>query len=283
MIRPTVLCTNVPDLVNRIAEERGIEIKDCDLKFSIDKGNNKLKAGINIIELESLEEPQNKSKRMKYSDGVAPSTHKSSSANTMQILANVEDIPESYENLKIIIENLPGLTELEVIQSHDLKIIALMTGIQQASASYPCPYCHWKSCYTKKGKKSSKKRATLRTFGSNKLNYENWVKKGSIKDHAKNHFNCNAMPLLNFDDKLRVIDKFPPPELHILTGIFNHMYEGMLADPELKNCAEKWAEKVGVTRRCCPSLSFVGNHCDRLLKKLNLLMETKPPRSVHKE
>ena len=56
----------------------------------------------------------------------------------------------------------------------------------------------------------------------------------------------------------------------------------MLEIEELKGCAESWAEKVGVSRRFCPSLSFVGNHCKCLLKKIDKLMETNPPRSVHK-
>ena len=60
------------------------------------------------------------------------------------------------------------------------------------------------------------------------------------------------------------------------------MYNGMLEIEELQGCAEQWADKVGVSRRFCPSLSFVGNHCKRLLKKIDMLMETNPPRSVHK-
>ena len=65
-------------------------------------------------------------------------------------------------------------------------------------------------------------------------------------------------------------------------GIFNHIYNGMLENDELHDCAQKWAEKVGVSRQFCPSLSFVGNHCESLLKKIDILMECNPPRSVHK-
>ena len=112
-------------------------------------------------------------------------------------------------------------------------------------------------------------------------NYKNWVKDGKKKENAKHHFNCTEMPLIKFDGL--VMEKFPPPELHIFTGIFNHMYNGMLENEELCTCAEKWADKVGVSRRFCPSLSFVGNHCKSLLHKIDLLMDTNPPRSVHKD
>ena len=68
-----------------------------------------------------------------------------------------------------------------------------------------------------------------------------------------------------------------------MTGIVNHMYEGMLSDDRLSEFAIKWAEKVGVSRRNCPSLAFVGNHCKELLKNVHKLLESSPPRSIHKE
>ena len=105
---------------------------------------------------------------------------------------------------------------------------------------------------------------------------------GRKKGKAKECYNCTNLPMFKFGEKDFVIEKFPPPELHLLTGLFNHMYNGMLENCELKNCAEKWAENAGVDRTFCPSLSFVGNHCIRLLKNIDLLLETNPPRSVHK-
>ena len=42
------------------------------------------------------------------------------------------------------------------------------------------------------------------------------------------------------------------PELHIFTGIFNHIYDAMVADPDLCDYVESWSKDVGVTRRFCP-------------------------------
>ena len=174
---------------------------------------------------------------------------------------------------------------MDLIHCHDLKVIGNCTGIQQASSKHPCPYCHWISTYTlAKGAHSNPaKPAQLRTFGSNRINHENYMKCGGNKKKAMDHYNCTEDPLIVYDDKVLIMDKYPPPELHIFTGIFNHMFNGMLADPELCEHAEKWAEIVGVTRVFCPSLSFVGNHCRRLLKNDNRLLDTSPPRSVHKD
>ena len=174
---------------------------------------------------------------------------------------------------------------MDAIQSHDIKVIGICTGIQQASSTHPCPYCHWKATYGKgkKGKKSLAKPAKLRTFGSNKINYEKWIESGGDKKRAKEFFNCIELPLFKYKDKDSIIEKFPPPELHIFTGIFNHMFEGMLSDASLSEFAIKWADKAGVSRRHCPSFAFVGNHCKLLLKKVHQLLELNPPRSIHKE
>ena len=106
IVRPTFLCHDMEELAAHVAQERNVELNDCLLKFSIDKGHDKLKAGLSIIEPESLE--MNPRKRARYEDGIAPALHKSTSANRMQIVAMVPSIQESYNNIKTIINNLPG-------------------------------------------------------------------------------------------------------------------------------------------------------------------------------
>ena len=106
--------------------------------------------------------------------------------------------------------------------------------------------------------------------------------KGGDKKKAMDFFNCTELPIIPYDNGDLIIEKFPPPELHIFIGIFNHMYDGMLEDDSLSDFAIKWAENVGVSRRFCPSLAFVGNHCTQLLKNVDRLLELSPPRSIHK-
>ena len=107
VVRPAFFCHDVEELTKKVTQERNVDVKDCLLKFSIDKGHDKLKAGLNVIENESL--GITAPKRARYVDGIAPSLHKSSSANRMQILAMVPSIQESYNNLKKILDNLPGI------------------------------------------------------------------------------------------------------------------------------------------------------------------------------
>ena len=90
--RPTFLCNDAPDLIHYISEERQLDWNECMLKFQMDKGNNKMKAGLNIIEPEAFERVIERKKRAKYDDGIAPSLHLSTSATRMQILAMVPSI-----------------------------------------------------------------------------------------------------------------------------------------------------------------------------------------------
>ena len=108
IILPTFICHDVPEIVKCMGNERNVNPSNCFLKFSIDKGHDKLKAGLNMIEIESLDLECSKAKRVKYEDGIAPSLHKSASANRMQVLAMVPSIQESHKNLKTLIDNLPG-------------------------------------------------------------------------------------------------------------------------------------------------------------------------------
>ena len=173
---------------------------------------------------------------------------------------------------------------MNLVHSHDLKVIANISGIQQASSKHPCPYCHWMST---KGMNVSNskpaKPAPLRTFGSNRKNRDNWIKDGGHKKRAMDFFNCTELPLITCKDEELVIEKLPPPELHIFIGIFNHIYDAMLENTDLCSYAEKWSNDVGVTRRFCPGKAFVGNHCKRLLVQIDGLLKSRPPRSVHKE
>ena len=184
-----------------------------------------------------------------------------------------------------IIIIIPGLNELKIVHSHDMKVIINLAGIQSSSSKYPCPYCHWISTYNGKNDVSKPaKPAKLRTFDSVRDNYNKWMTEtGGNKKKAMDYYNCTELPLVPFEKDELIIERFPPPELHIFCGIFNHIYDGMIANPDMHDCVEKWSNDVGVTRQFCPGHAFVGNHCSRLLKKIDLLLETRPPRSIHKE
>ena len=58
------------------------------------------------------------------------------------ILAIVANVPESYHNIKIIM-NLTNINEIEFTLSQDLKLTNIIIGITSHSSKYPCPYGEW--------------------------------------------------------------------------------------------------------------------------------------------
>ena len=61
------------------------------------------------------------------------------------ILAIVADVPEIYENMKILID-LTGINGLDYKLSQDLKLTNIIIGITSHSSKYPCPYGECMKC-----------------------------------------------------------------------------------------------------------------------------------------
>ena len=55
------------------------------------------------------------------------------------ILAIVCNVPENYNNMKVLIE-LTKLNEIDFKMSQDLKLTNIVIGITSHSSKYPCPY-----------------------------------------------------------------------------------------------------------------------------------------------
>jgi hypothetical protein len=189
----------------------------------------------------------------------------------MQLLAVVPNVTENRRNVQEVLDNLPNLPALDFIVSSDLKVLNILSGIQQASSKHPCCYCHW----TKKG---GDKTSHLHTLGSNRKNHDNWQSSGGKKTDLMKFFNCDGYPLLTDSDNT-LLEKCPPPELHIMLGLVNHLYDSFEAEwPEV----DQWALGLGISKRRQPGLSFAGNHCRLLLTHIDALKNLRPPRRLYK-
>jgi hypothetical protein len=272
LVQPAVLCTDVMKLVRFVIKERDVDPRICLVKLNIDGGRNFFKIGFSLIESASVNLSPIKGKRMRYSDGVAPRQHKSTSADRMQLLAIVPNIAENRHNVQLVLDSLTNLPGLEFTVSSDLKVLNILSGVQQASCKHPCPYCHWT-------KQNGPRPSHLRTFGSNRKHHDAWRSSGGKMTDLMKHFNCVGYPLLSDADNILVLDKMPPPELHLLLGLVNHIYNSLEKEwPEV----ERWAVELGISRRHQPAFSFAGNQCRLLLRKLDVLKSLSPPRKVFK-
>ena len=117
------------------------------------------------------------------------------------IIAIVEDIPEKYENLSLVLEKL-SLEDVNYYIAFDLKC---------AKRKKPCLWCSGE-CTLDKG--------TLRTIDNIDSCYEAYIKNGSIRSSMKEFDNIvnKRLIYLNTDKNTVLENLVAPPELHLLIG-----------------------------------------------------------------
>lgn len=69
--------------------------------------------------------------------------------------------------------------------------------------------------------------ANFRTIGSIVMNYSNWQASGGKKNDAKNYANCIQQPVVTGDSNKLILDVIPPPELHLMLGVVNTVFDHM--------------------------------------------------------
>jgi hypothetical protein len=101
---------------------------------------------------------------------------------------------------------------------------------------------------------------------------KSWNKKGKMS--AKLFKNCVNNPLLTSPDETEILEVFPPGELHLLTGIFNRLYDlcqTILTKGGHTFDVSTWATACGLERSGQYGGQFTGNQCSKLLDNLDLL------------
>ena len=89
--------------------------------------------------------------------------YKDQSVRATFLLAVVQNIPETFENVKKILDQLDlGPIDIDDCINADLKLINILTGIQGHGSTCPCPYCYWEK------NDGFKCDAADRTYGGNK-------------------------------------------------------------------------------------------------------------------
>jgi hypothetical protein len=81
---------------------------------------------------------------------------------------------------------------------------------------------------------------------------------------AKSFYNCIHPPLIAGDDSDTILSKIPPPELHIMLGVTNKIFDELNCKWE-ENKAYKWAEKRSIVRAHYHGGCLDGNSCKKLL------------------
>lgn len=263
-----VFCNDIQGLVETVLEKRNKEISDVHLKFGMDGGGGFFKICLFVQTASGEELSLHKfSKRQKFSDGIASKKLKDTGVKKTLLLGLVEKTQENYEN----IFNLFSLMKIDVLSMNgtvatDLKLANICCGLMPHSSCFPCTWCT-------ANKNDLDKCGELRTIGGIKNNFTLWQQNGGVKQKAKNFLNCINPPIFTpADDSVCILDIIPPPELHLLIGVVNTLYNHMIIEFESNSLA--WAQKCSVKRDFVNgSPSFAGNPSKKLLDKVDILSE----------
>ena len=127
--------------------------------------------------------------------------------------------------MTVIIFNLIKIYDVfatfeNVILTGDLKLLNEVYGLMEGSSKYPCLY------WIAEAQQLAAEQP--RTLASLKDDYERWKSNnGDIKCY-KDYNNVKNPPLLhNNFDQVPILKITPPPVLHIMLGVFNHIWKNM--------------------------------------------------------
>ena len=262
--QPTIYCCDLNGILHRIQEERNITAEDLTIKIGIDGGGGFLKVCLTVLSSNSLLQER---RRMPYVQGASKSC-KETSVKKIFLIAIVPIVYETYRNILQlwVLLKLKDVLCNKMIVSADLKLGNVIFGLNAHSSSHPC-------CWCSVDKANLSNNATLRTLGRVADQYWMWQAAGAVPSSAKHYENCVHTGLVKGDRESLIIDIYPPPELHLMLGVVNHLYKAI--EQEWAG-VRHWAETCHVERQAYQGGSFDGNSCRKLLKNVDHLQSMCP-------
>ena len=255
-----VICKNLQGFIDFVTKKRNSS--EVHVKFGIDGGGGFLKfcMSLQLTNVSTVVDTQEFKKKKNYNK-----TFSEGGVKKLFIICIAPDIQENYTNISLIWRKLNMNIHLEDggTIAADLKIINMICGLMTSACSHPCPYCE--ACSNKLDCGGDR-----RTVIQCKNNYEKWVMSEKCsRKNAKNFKNCSNTPLLPIVDE-KILFFIPPPELHLLLGAANTIFDKMSAEYESVSLA--WAKKCNVSTRCTHGSrhAFIGNDCNKLLNSIDI-------------
>ena len=276
--RTAVVCNDVDSLVKFIIDERGLAIHDTRVRLGLDGGKGSLKITLNILtkQAEDLNSPIKKATRYSYAQGSQSRKFQDSGVKKLIIIAIIENVTESYDNIKLLLDEL-DLEKIEHFSTLDLKALNIICGIESpGAASFPCPFCETARVDFKSVAEESE--IVYRTVGSLDRHYENYrLKRLNSRAKtlsAKEDKNVKRRHLIKAPPDVLTLDIFPPMELHLLLGVVNNIYdhlnEALIAIKSPMKLI-KWPEALHIQQPKYHDGDFEGNQCNKLLENLDQL------------
>ncbi|KAJ6637216.1 Protein doublesex [Pseudolycoriella hygida] len=266
--RSVVYCNNLVGLIEWIQGKR--ELQDVRIKIGIDGGGNFLKLCV-TIQSSTNDDDDEAVKRHKYKDGVLSKKFLDSGVKKLLIIGASPSTQENYSNVQqlwTITDINTALNKFNGTIATDLKLANILSGIMAHSSKYPCTYCV-------EVKDNLVERSELRTIGNVKENYFDWIKAGGKLKSAKFFKSCVREPIFSANPDKPIIDIIPPPELHLMLGVVNTIFDRIAYEFNAEALA--WAKTCNVERDIRNgNAGFNGNSCKKLLQKVDVLRAVCP-------
>ena len=135
------------------------------------------------------------------------------------------------------------------------------------ASTFPCSWCDAQAPWQKEGR--------LRTLGDLRRLAEAFQAAGGDRTKAKHFKSVVNQPLLAGPDDALILDLAPPPELHLLLGATNRIFDS-LNQAWGENRAFLWAHGRSIVRAAYRGGSLEGPACKKLLLQVGLLTQQLP-------
>ena len=291
-----VFCTDPLNFVRKILTHRNIAWSDdWFLRVGIDNGgpedsgSDSLKMTANLVVVESPETPTTPltpmsppSKKSSFDFESNSSKFKDTGEKQSLIFCLVPDVKESPKNTQIIFQNIDfsGL-ESRIKFSCDLKMCNIQNGQQHHKASFPCNYCTWQyQGHTSLPRLKMVPVLYDRRVGNQKAlaaAYQE-AQSSSQPKHAMLFYSTVNTPCLVGPDDMLILDLFPPPELHIFTGVIQHVI-AELNEQWGCNRLKTWLFDNGIKQK---KFTYQGPACKALLNTKLQALKTAVPSHLQK-
>ena len=252
-----IFVKNLKEFIKFISDKRHFE--ETYMKVGIDGGGEFLKMCINMTSGE-CSKLQGDNKFL------------NSGVKKLFIIGITKISHEAYENIKELFR-LTNLNSISYTLACDLKLANIVAGLQNHSSKHPCTWCDSTEPYDKVGK--------LRTIGKISEYAEAYKSAGYPLKKPQRYYSCIHTPLFEKSPETEILDLIPSPELHLMLGVTNLIFNELNAKWG-NDEAYKWAEEcLHIKRIGYRGGSFEGNQCKYILEKANLLLD-KVPKDLEK-
>ena len=263
-----VIPNDVEDLVDYMKLSRGTEEKVSHSRIGLDNGKFFFKVGLNVQDttLDTQQKP------------FFGNDFKDTGVKRLALIGNAQNIKENYENVSKMY-NACQISRFEGTPhtvTGDQKMLSTLCGKPNSSAKCPCGHCNAETPF------DFGEGGQLYTLGDLREQHREYVFAGCPRDRQREFDNVVNWPLLHGPDTMLVLDRFPPPVLHLKLRTVNHICD-KLSELTKKKCdmdiVLEFTKENWIVRKNYHGGNYQGNQCNKILANVDLL-EAKLPEDL---